>query len=337
MLTAMAVVTMLMVSINSSAQSKITTVADKGTSGIYVATLCPTTDIAIEEEDEELFVFSVYVDRGTGRAYLLTLVTQDGKYIVKAGDRVIIKTYEPKTIALENTTVKESGVLRNHAICLKEDTPVEDFKTSKPVKEGEYIYMLTNMEANGGFGFTLFTGDTMRKGNFFIVSKKEPETTAVSMAARTSEMPSLTNDITVYDTKGQQVASTREGQVYIQNGKKIVATPENTAKAIVSKQETSNRVKTRSSIDIEDGDPIPFLPGEAGNDDGFTVETTAIVPGDANSDGEVNTSDLTVIADQILGKHPVPFFFTAADVNGDSQINVADIVGTVNIITAQTK
>jgi hypothetical protein len=54
--------------------------------------------------------------------------------------------------------------------------------------------------------------------------------------------------------------------------------------------------------------------------------------GDANGDSSVNVLDLVQDVDYILGNNPSPFIVVAADVNNDSAINVLDIVGTVDII-----
>ena len=54
--------------------------------------------------------------------------------------------------------------------------------------------------------------------------------------------------------------------------------------------------------------------------------------GDANGDSSVNVLDLVQDVDYILGNNPSPFIVIAADVNNDSAINVLDIVGTVDII-----
>ena len=85
-------------------------------------------------------------------------------------------------------------------------------------------------------------------------------------------------------------------------------------------------------MDIEDGDPVPFLPGEAGNDDGFVTGTKPLTRGDVNGDGEVNATDVELISDNILGKPTTTFLKKAADINEDKVINVIDIVGTVNMI-----
>jgi len=54
--------------------------------------------------------------------------------------------------------------------------------------------------------------------------------------------------------------------------------------------------------------------------------------GDSNGDSAVDVLDLVHDVDYILGNNPTPFIFLAGDVNADNAINVLDIVGTVDII-----
>ncbi len=57
-----------------------------------------------------------------------------------------------------------------------------------------------------------------------------------------------------------------------------------------------------------------------------------IIQGDANGDSEVNVSDIVEIVNFILGKPSAGFIETAADMNGDGEVNVTDIVELVSII-----
>lgn len=300
---------------------QITTVADLGTSGMYVATLCPDHDVAIDKDAAE--VFTIYSDEGYPN--LLKMRLRNGKYIIKAGDHAVIKTIGEMTVTLEETN-KESSAFMDDVICPSENILVKDFVKTHPLGEDERLYMLTNLERNGGFGFTYFTGTTMRKGCYFIVSTVEPETTDISAATRASSKVLSSSDDAIYDITGQRVAAPRAGKIYIQGGKKFLSVSDDGVE----------RLGTRAPNDLEDGDPIPFLTGEAGNDDGFiTLSETSevsLVRGDANSDGEVNSVDVNVISDHIMGKPTEAFFMEAADVNEDETINVADIVGTLRII-----
>ena len=62
------------------------------------------------------------------------------------------------------------------------------------------------------------------------------------------------------------------------------------------------------------------------------VEIDFIIPGDANSDGLVNVTDIVATVNYIMNKSSTDFNEKAADVNSDGEVNVTDIVATVNII-----
>ena len=61
------------------------------------------------------------------------------------------------------------------------------------------------------------------------------------------------------------------------------------------------------------------------------VEEVDGIKGDANGDGVVNTSDVNVVIDVILGNAALAQY-PAADVNGDGTVNVSDINAIINII-----
>ena len=54
--------------------------------------------------------------------------------------------------------------------------------------------------------------------------------------------------------------------------------------------------------------------------------------GDSNGDSSVNVLDVVNTVDHILGNNPKPFIDYASDVNNDSNINVLDVVGIVDLI-----
>ena len=54
--------------------------------------------------------------------------------------------------------------------------------------------------------------------------------------------------------------------------------------------------------------------------------------GDINGDGEVNVADVTTLVDYILGKNPTNCNESACDINGDNEINVSDVTSLVDII-----
>lgn len=56
------------------------------------------------------------------------------------------------------------------------------------------------------------------------------------------------------------------------------------------------------------------------------------IPGDANGSYNVDIADVITTINYVTGQNPQPFLFEAADVNGDGTINVLDIVNIINII-----
>ena len=54
--------------------------------------------------------------------------------------------------------------------------------------------------------------------------------------------------------------------------------------------------------------------------------------GDANGSMSVDVADIITEVAYIMGNNPQPFIYEAADVNTDTQVNILDIVGTINII-----
>ena len=58
--------------------------------------------------------------------------------------------------------------------------------------------------------------------------------------------------------------------------------------------------------------------------------------GDSNGDSGVNVMDVVNTVDFILGNNPTPFVYYATDVNNDSSVNVLDVVGIVDMILNPT-
>lgn len=56
------------------------------------------------------------------------------------------------------------------------------------------------------------------------------------------------------------------------------------------------------------------------------------IPGDANGSYQVDIADVITTINYVTGQNPQPFLFGAADVNGDGEVNILDIVGIINII-----
>ncbi len=70
-------------------------------------------------------------------------------------------------------------------------------------------------------------------------------------------------------------------------------------------------------------------------------KTLAVTPltaakGDANGSLSVDVADVVTEIGYLTNQNPQPFIFDAADVNSDAQVNILDVVGTINIILQPT-
>ena len=225
---------------------KVTTVEDKGGSGKFYAKLCPLSDVAISVSDAK--VYSIYVDGGT--AYFQSLLQRGGYYNIYAGQHVIVKTDEAKDVKLRAWGGSYS-VTVDEIFSFEEDVPTAKFQGeakygSSPYyySNGDevvywpstYIYRLTNNASTGGFGFTFFGGDTMKEGQFFILSTKKPVGAAPlnivwldengfveedGATAIKSIDKADAEDGAIYNLQGVRVNAAKKG-LYIKNGKKYI-------------------------------------------------------------------------------------------------------------------
>lgn len=69
---------------------------------------------------------------------------------------------------------------------------------------------------------------------------------------------------------------------------------------------------------IDEGNGYPFL---------LALAEPEFTPGDVNDDGTINVSDYVATAGYILEQDPQPFIFAAADLDGNNDITVSDLVG----------
>ena len=79
-----------------------------------------------------------------------------------------------------------------------------------------------------------------------------------------------------------------------------------------------------------------------GSTDGLAIPATCLVtvytePGDLNSDGFVNISDVTSLIDYILGGDETSVTMKNADVNGDGRINIADVTSLIDTILSKSE
>ena len=222
------------------ADLKVTTVADKGTSGMFFGKLCPQVDVIISKEDlGDVKLYSVYIDEDV--AYFQNLRVGGGYYRIEAGEHVIIKSKAATTI--EFTPVMAGSTLMGDDIEEAnnfKDVTVSDFQANDLsiwyARMGwtpKYLYLLTNSASNGGFGFTFFKGTNMKKGNFFISTDAAPaagrlqtvwldeDGNVESDATAIQKIEAATEDGAIYNLQGVRVNAAKKG-LYIQNGKKYI-------------------------------------------------------------------------------------------------------------------
>jgi hypothetical protein len=220
--------------------TKVKTVVDKKNPNQFFAKFYNSTyDAAFNAEDCK--VFTVYVDGET--VYYQACRTREGYYNVPVGEPVIIKTTEEKEVTYEIapawSLTPSTGWNDLYCSLAGQDlAAVQDLVPCDGaigIKAGWYLYRMTNT-ADQGFGFTFFTGTTIKEGQFFIACSKKP-----AGAGRLNEVwldengnviegdatgietvkENNTNDGAIYNMQGVRVEKAQKG-LYIQNGKKFV-------------------------------------------------------------------------------------------------------------------
>ena len=231
--------------------NSIETVADAGTSGKFFARFNNPVGspwvYTINPDDAK--VYSIYVDQG--KAYFQALRKQSGQYKICAGDNVIIKTDEKKTIEMGTVIGGASSVLIDNVFCFKVDTDYGKFQANynipanlsfasnygatiaNKLPSNKWVYRLTNNKATGGFGFTYFSGTKLKAGQFFILSDQAPSAGRLDNvwldedgnvegdATAINKIQSKTEDGAIYNLQGVRVNAAKKG-LYIQNGKKYI-------------------------------------------------------------------------------------------------------------------
>lgn len=76
--------------------------------------------------------------------------------------------------------------------------------------------------------------------------------------------------------------------------------------------------------------------------DGTAIPATCLVtvytePGDLNSDGFINISDVTSLIDYLLGGDETSVTMKNVDVNGDGRINISDVTSLIDTLLSKTE
>jgi hypothetical protein len=224
--------------------TKVQTVQDKANASQFIAKYVNNgrRPVAIDANDAK--VYSIYVDGD--KAYYQALRTYDGKYIIQpqtiagVGSHVIIKTEEAKEVAIHRVSRRDYPT-RFNSIAFDDvyDSQAGDdlaaVQAGAGVEAGSYLYRLTNTTSLG-FGFTFFTGTTIKEGQFFIACSQKPNGAGRLEMVWLDEDGNVEGEATgiekvknidvnngaIYNLQGVRVDNPVKGGLYIQNGKKIV-------------------------------------------------------------------------------------------------------------------
>lgn len=97
------------------------------------------------------------------------------------------------------------------------------------------------------------------------------------------------------------------------------------------------RKVTLDAVTVNKGDELTVALNTTGSSwwsaDAFRLTFSPLVmKGDVNEDGNVDISDVVATVNYILGTTPAVFNLSAADVNDDNGVDISDVVGIVNMI-----
>lgn len=226
----------------------VKTVQDKANANQFIAKYANNTSLPVYINAKDAKVYSIYVDGED--AYFQACRTIDGKYWINPAtlNHVIIKTDEAKEVKVTMdptytgtdtwpyTNTKWSVGFDDIYDSKSWDEDLSDLQAwwALDVHAGEYVYRLTNTD-DQGFGFTFFTGKTVKEGQFFIKCTKKPEGAGRLNTIWLDEDGNVESEATaiqkiqntdsengaIYNLQGVRVQKAQKG-LYIQNGKKYV-------------------------------------------------------------------------------------------------------------------
>ena len=90
--------------------------------------------------------------------------------------------------------------------------------------------------------------------------------------------------------------------------------------------------KNKCTLHVPFGSKAKYKIADGWKDFKNIVEMVSDIPGDANSDWEVNKADIDAIVHYIMTGETDGIIFENANVNGDDKLDAADIVVIVNMI-----
>jgi hypothetical protein len=211
----------------------VKTVQDKANPNQFIGKFVSAYDASFDANDAKLY--SVYMDGET--AYYAACRVDDGRYYVPGGKHVILKTEEATEVSwnVESTaSMGNSAVGFDDVKSLTMDGDLAEIQDALNLMPGQWVYRFTNTEEQG-FGFTYYSGKTVKADQFFVASTLKPEGAGRleqvwldedgNVESNTTAIQKIQNAEVekgaVYNLQGVRVQKAQKG-LYIQNGKKLI-------------------------------------------------------------------------------------------------------------------
>ena len=159
-------------------------------------------------------------------------------------------------------------------------------------------------------------------------SRNELQTLDVSHNTKLTNLSCDVNELTELDVTNNTALTI----LYCNNNR---ITGDGMAKLVNSLPRTSGNLYVYSEAEA-DGNVITPMQVQTAKSKGWKVAMCdsnwswpeyngLVVPGDANGNGKVDTADLEILRDYILGLDPLPFFFDSADADGSGTVDIVDL------------
>ena len=216
------------------AEMTVKTVQDKANAKQFVGKYVNNGKYPVYISADDAKVFSIYVDGDA--AYFQACRVADNKCYINVGEHVIFRTDTEKEVRIhvDATYHGLSSIGYDDIYDAKVGDDLAAVEAGVGLNDDMYLYRLTNV-AGQGFGFTYFSGTTIKVGQFFVACSKKPSGSGRLTTVWLDENGNVESETTgietigindadnaaIYNLQGVRVEKPRKG-LYIQRGKKII-------------------------------------------------------------------------------------------------------------------
>ena len=292
------------------------TIIDKPCSSIEI----DKTSVVLSEGETTQLTATVLPDNATNK--MVNWVSSDAS-VASVDETGLVTAIMAGSATITASTTDGSNLSASCVVTVTEDLSGYDNFLSMPnteVLHGETIVIpvrLTNEET-----IVAFQTDIYLPEGFLIVADEDDDPVITPSSRLTGDhiiMADLLNDgavrVICYNPT-EQAINGNEGDLFYFT----VAVPDDAAGNYTINLRNSRLTKATEYTELRIPDASAVL----------TVNT--YIPGDANDSRTVTVTDIVVTAQYILQRNPNPFIFEAADMNGDGEVTVTDIMLIANLI-----